>query len=69
VFPQSDNVLNEQSRNVLKIGYNQSLKTKEDYGWRGHYRDEFEGFEKAEGCASGIREADHSDDGVVNVGS
>lgn len=69
MFPQSDNVLKEQSRDVLKIGYNQFLKTKEDYGWRGHYRDEFAGVEEAEGCASGIRPADHAEDGGVNVGS
>jgi uncharacterized protein with NRDE domain len=69
LFPQSDNVLNEQSRDVLMRGYNKSQKVRGYYGGRGHYQDEFEGFEKVEGFASGIRQAYNSEDGGVNVGS
>ena len=69
MFPQSDNVLNVQIRNVLLRGYNKSQKVRGDYGRRGHYRDEFAGVEEAEGCASGIRPADDAEDGGVNVGS
>ena len=69
LFPQSDNVLNEQSRDVLMRGYNKSQKVRGYYGGRGHYQDEFAGVEKVEGFASGIRQAYNSEDGGVNVGS
>jgi hypothetical protein len=47
MFPQSDNVLLVQIRNVLKRGYNLSQKVRDENGQRGHYQDEFAGFEKA----------------------
>jgi hypothetical protein len=50
-------------------GYNKPQKVGENYGRRGHYQDEFGGVEKIEGCASGIRQADHAENSVVNVGS
>ena len=37
---QSDNVLINQSRNVLRHSYNSPLKDREDYGRKGHYQDE-----------------------------
>jgi len=40
MFSQSDNVLFVQSRNVLLRGYTSPQEAGEEYGWRGHYRDE-----------------------------
>ena len=62
LLPQSDNVLLEQSKNVLLRGYTESSEVREDYGWRGHYQDESEGFEKAEGVARCIGEAFYAED-------
>jgi hypothetical protein len=69
MLPQSDNVLFEQSRNVLLIGYNTSQKARDDYGWRGHYQDEYARVEKVEGVACCFGQAFYAEGGSSQVGS
>jgi hypothetical protein len=69
LFPQSDNVLFEQVRNVLLRGYTSSQKIREDYGRRGHYQDERAGVEKAPGGAEGFGQSDNPEGGSGAVAS
>src|SRR3990172_2131135 len=63
---QSDNVLKQQSRNVLLTGYNFLLLEGGDYGRRGHCLHERTGVKEVEGDAGGYRQAQDAEGGGLD---
>jgi hypothetical protein len=67
LFHQSDNVLNNQSRNVLREGYNYFLIGGGNYGWKGHDHNEFRRGKATEVDPVSNGQTNHPEDSILDV--